>query len=427
VDIDRWLDEFTPRLIEARRHLHAHPEASREERETSRFVARQLEAAGLEVKLGRDGLGVIAEGALGPADASTPLIAIRADLDALRVQDTKTTPYASRHPGLCHACGHDAHAAIVLGVGLCLSAASFAAGPAGAAAPRGEAVAALTRGVRVRCLFQPAEETADGARWLVEQGAVDGVDAILGIHVDPERALGVVGLRDGPMTAHCDEVEMVVEGMGGHSARPHHTRDPIAAAAHLVSSLYGFLPRSVDARCPSVFSIGRMAGGILPNVIPDRVEIRGTLRTLDAETRAKLKDRIEDIVHGVRETSGTTIHLRFINPIDAVYNDPFVAGALREAAIQMLGPASVETIRHPSMGGEDFSGYLTRVPGAMIRVGVAPPGFAAPFLLLHAPDFDIDERAIPLAARILLRAALRLSNAAAPWGTQPVSDRPRCP
>ncbi|MBX3438111.1 MAG: amidohydrolase [Planctomycetaceae bacterium] len=392
-EIDRQMGELEPRLIDVRRHLHAHPEPSREERETSAYIASQLAAAGVEPHLCRDGLGVIAETVLGTPAADAPLIALRADLDALRIQDAKSTAYASQRPGLCHACGHDAHATMVLGAALF------------AAANSGRTIDAV--GARLRFVFQPAEETSEGARWLVEQGAVDDVDAILGVHVDPERPLGSVGIRYGTLTANCDEVEIIVEGKGGHSARPHHTLDPIAAAAHVVSALYQFLPRAVDSRSPSVFSVGKIAGGTLPNVIPDRVQILGTLRTLESETRTTLKNRIEEIVHGVKELSRTSMRVRFTTPIDSVENDHRVTAALERASRRVLGDAGVQMIARPSMGGEDFSAYLTRVPGSLLRIGCAPPGFAAPFL--HAPEFDIDERALALGSRILLRAALILS------------------
>jgi amidohydrolase len=403
--LDRQIGDLEARLIEIRRYLHAHPEPSREEWETSKFLAGQLSEAGLDARLCRDGLGVIAEAVLGRPPQDGPIVAIRADIDALRIQDTKTTSYASTRPGLSHACGHDAHATMVLGAALCAAGCQLdePAATGNGNPPRGDSCP----GVRLRFLFQPAEETSDGARWLVEQGAVDGCAAILGIHVDPERPVGTVGVRHGTMTANCDEVEIFVEGKGGHSARPHHTLDPIAAAASLVSSLYQFLPRSVDARSPAVFTVGRIAGGTLPNVIPERVEIRGSLRTLDPRTREILKERIEAIVHGVKESSRTSIQLKFLTPIDAVHNDPVVTEALEQAALRVLGTEGVQPITEPSMGGEDFSGYLTRVPGALLRLGCAPPGFAAPFL--HAPDFDIDERALALGTRILLRAALLLA------------------
>lgn len=395
--LDRELAALEPRLIEVRRHLHAHPEPSKAEFETSQYLHDRLRETGIAAKLARDGLGVVADLDVGEPSADSPRIALRADLDALRIPDGKTTPYASRRPGLCHACGHDAHATIVLGTALC-------AGRLAAASPR---VAGDLSGLRLRFIFQPAEESADGGAWMVEQGAVDGVSSILGVHVDPERTLGMVGIRYGVLTANCDEVEITIEGQGGHSARPHQTQDPIAAAASLVSTLYQFLPRSVDARSPAVFTIGKLSGGTLPNVIPSRVEILGSLRTHHPATRQTLKDRIESIVHGVKEASGAAIHLRFLESIDSVVNDTAVTAALEEASRRVLGSEGIDHLANASMGGEDFSAYLRRVPGAMLRVGVAPPGFAAPHL--HSPDFDIDERALALGARILLRAALILS------------------
>jgi amidohydrolase len=383
-------------LIEVRRHLHSYPEPSCLELETSQFLADRLREAGIDARLCRDGLGVIADLDVGPVNNTSPRIALRADIDALKIQDAKTTPYASQRPGLCHACGHDAHSTMVLG------AAWTAAG-----LPRDLPLSPTLDGVRLRFLFQPAEEEALGAHWLVEQGAIDGCAAILGQHVDPARSLGTVGIRYGMLTANCDDVEIFADGRGGHAARPHQTRDPIAAAANLVSSLYQFIPRSVDSRDPVVFTVGKLAGGTLNNVIPERVEIQGSLRTLDQQTRQQVQDRIRAIVHGVQEASGTMIHLRFHSSIDGVNNDRRCTAALESAARTILGTQSIQHIPLPSMGAEDFSAYLTRVPGAMLRLGCAPPGFSAPHL--HAPDFDVDERVLAVGTRILLTAALTLA------------------
>ncbi|MEZ6058303.1 MAG: amidohydrolase [Planctomycetaceae bacterium] len=386
-------------MIETRRHLHAHPEPSGHEQETTAYIVDQLTQAGLSPRVGRNGLGLIVDVDLGNPVPNSPRIALRADIDALKIVDAKTTSYASRREGLCHACGHDAHTTIALGAAL--TAQRLSASYADLSGPNGP------EGFRLRFVFQPAEETAEGAQWMVEQGAVDDVTAILGCHVDPERPLGTVGIRYGALTAHCDEVEIVVEGRGGHAARPHHTQDPIAAAVSLASALFQFLPRSVDSRSPAVFTIGKFSGGTLSNVIPGRVEILGTLRTLDQEVRQRLKDRIESIVHGVKEASGTSIHLRYFEPLNAVINDPRCTAALEESSRRVLGNEGVQSISLASMGGEDFSAYLTRVPGSMLRLGSAPPGFAAPFL--HSPDFDVDERVLAIGSRILLRAALLLA------------------
>ncbi len=366
VALDQQLSEFESRLIEVRRHLHAHPEPSRQERETSKYIAARLSEAGIDAKLCRDGLGVIADVDVGQPTEKTPRIAIRSDIDALYIQDIKTSPYASKHAGLCHACGHDAHTAIVLGAAMTSAAFNHQADANGS-----------PLNARLRFIFQPAEESAEGARWMVEQGAVEDVAAIIAGHVDPERQWGTVGMRYGTLTANCDEVEVVVEGKGGHSARPFHTKNPIAAAAHLITALYEFLPRSVDARSPSVFSVGKVCGGTLPNVIPDRVEILGSLRSLDEQTRVRLKDRIEEIVHGAKEASGAAMHLRFYEPISAVYNDPRITSFLEEAAVRVVGRENVQEITQASMGGEDFSEYLSRVPGSLLRIGCAPPGFSA--------------------------------------------------
>jgi len=238
---------------------------------------------------------------------------------------------------------------------------------------------------------------------------MDGVDAILGLHVDPERIVGKVGIRYGVLTANCDEVVIVVGGHGGHAARPHHTLDPIAASAHLVSTLYEFLPRSVDARNASVFTVGKIEGGYAPNVIPESVEMHGTLRTTDAESRQLLQQRIRDICSGVEQSSGTRVEVRFQQPLKSVDNHPRIAAALEEASLAVVGRENIDLIDQPSMGGEDFSVYLDHAPGALLRLGCADPADDSP-PFLHSSLFDVDERAIALGARVLLRAAFLLGT-----------------
>jgi amidohydrolase len=393
----RTVAEMSTRLVEVRRHLHRCPEPSCHERATSQYLFDQLRSAGIEGRLCRDGLGVVADLDVGAPAPSTPRIALRADIDALRIQDAKTTPYASQSAGLCHACGHDAHSTIVLGAALATARLREEGGP----------LYPPQAGLRLRFIFQPAEETAQGGHWMVEQGAVDGVAAILALHVDPERSVGAAGIRYGALTANCDELEVVIEGTGGHAARPHQTVDPIAAGVQLASALYQLLPRSVDARNASVFSLGRFSGGTLPNVIPGRVELLGTLRTLDQHVRQTLHDRIAAVIRGIEISSGATIRARWYESIDGVMNDDRATAALESAARAVLGEAAVQRIPLASMGAEDFSAYLSRTRGAMFRLGVAPPGEAAP--LLHHPNFDIDERALEIGPRILLGAAWRLT------------------
>ena len=404
--LDEQIDRFADEQIAIRRHLHAHPEPSGEESETSLYISRRLAAAGVESRLLQNDrgvkTGVVADLILGQPRPDAPLIAIRADIDALRVPDEKTIEYRSQRPDVAHACGHDAHIAVVLGAAL-----------AGAGANRHNGSVPRPSGARLRFLFQPAEETSEGAHWLVSQGAMNGVDAVLGMHVDPERACGEVGIRYGVLTANCDEIQFLIEGRGGHAARPHHSIDPVAAAAHLITALYGFLPRSVDARNPSVFTVGRISGGYAPNVIPERVELEASLRTTDEATRHRLLQRIGEVCNGVQELSGATVTPQFLRPLGAVNNDAMLTGALEAASRRLLDPSRIILLDRPSMGGEDFSVYLEHAPGAMLRLGCALPGGNPPFL--HSPTFDLDERALALGTRILIRAALLLTQTTAEW------------
>ena len=405
--IDSCVANLEQTLVEIRRHLHAHPEASGEEVETSEHIAQRLAEVGLEPRVYRRGIGVSADVTIGQPSDDAPLIALRSDMDALRMVDQKDVEYRSQTLGVTHACGHDVHATVVLGAAL----AGESLREIGVKEP-GLRQAGL-RGARLRLIFQPAEETSEGASWLVEQGVLEGVDAILGLHVDPERLVGQVGVRYGIMTANCDEVAFTIDGHGGHAARPHHTVDSVAAAAQLVGALYQFLPRAVDSRDPSVFTVGVVSGGYAPNVIPERVELRGSLRTTDLHARETLKRRIADIVDGVEEVSGASIRHEFLNPLKSVDNDPRMASVLEDAAERVVGRENVTLIDRPSMGGEDFSVYLTHVPGAMLRLGCSAPGVEPP-LFLHSPFFDLDERVIGLGTRILIRAALLASERLVP-------------
>lgn len=399
---DRTAGELSSEIIRIRRHLHAHPEPSGEEIATTQFVQQQLAQRGLRPQLarshqGRD-VGLWCDLDLGEPAADAPRIALRCDLDALKMQDEKQVEYRSTRTGVAHACGHDAHTAILLGTALAAVQASR------------DALVATLSGLKLRLLFQPAEETSDGARWLVEQGAVDGVAAILGLHVDPERPVGEVGIRYGMLTANCDAIDIAIRGHGGHAARPHHSRDPIAAAAQLVAVLYQQLPRSVDSRDASVFTVGRIHGGYSHNVIPEAVLLQATLRTTDAVSRATLQRRIDEICRGVAQAAGVEIEIAFGVPLPGVNNHPRLAAALEMAAVRVLGIDGVKQITRPSLGGEDFAVYLDKLDGALLRLGCATPQLQSPFL--HSPLFDIDERCLAIGMKVLFRAAVLLSSPA---------------
>jgi amidohydrolase len=384
--IDEWLLAHRSVLVGIRRHLHMHPESSGEERETSLYLAERLAEVGVESRVLRDGLGVVADASIGTPGPDAVRVALRADIDALEIADGKTVEYRSCHEGLMHGCGHDVHSTVVLGVAMAVAEHGDCEGP----------------GVHLRYLFQPAEEICLGAKWLVEQGVLEGVDAILGLHVDPERPAGEVGVRSGALTAHCNEVIIHVRGQGGHAARPHQSRDPIAATVELAAALYALLPRGVDSRHASVFSIGRIHGGTVTNVIPDEVEILGSLRTVAPGDDKVLKERILEISAGVASMTGTQIDVVFRRSLEAVRNDPDITGTIERAARMVLGDAAVKRIELPSLGGEDFSVYQQQVPGSMFRLGTRTPDGN----LLHTPEFDIDEDSLVPGARILIRAAL---------------------
>jgi len=389
-ELDDAVDREFENMVALRRHLHAHPEPSGEEYNTSLTMYQKLGDAGFRVRMGSDGRGVVADMPTAAGD-DEPLIALRADRDALHIQDAKHVEYRSTCPGVMHACGHDAHTAIVYGTLTALHHMSVVGG--------------LPWPINVRGVFQPAEETCKGAREMIEVGALDGVSAILANHMDPSRKVGRIGLRSGVLTANCDDMRIRIHGRGGHAARPHEARDPIAAAAQLINALYLFIPRTTDSMDAVVVTIGQVLGGDNPNVIPEWLELNGTLRTLDRDVRKETIDKIRKLGHGIGQTSDTVIDVQFGNGSQSVNNDSQLIDIFRWATEDALGHEGVEKIQRPSMGAEDFAFYLDHVPGAMARVGCVSDkaGGAA----LHAPDFDIDEEALRVAARVMARSVVR--------------------
>ncbi len=393
--LDRIAESRADAWISTRRFLHQNPELSAKEFQTTRFIMERLQTLGLSPTTTSREVGCMADLTLGRPSADSPLIAIRADIDALPLQDRKQVDYASSIPGITHACGHDVHTTIALAVA--------------------ETMVGLTEtlsdsdppSVRLRFVFQPAEEIAEGAGWMVEAGALQGVSCILGLHVDPTATVGRIGIRYGVLTAHVDEVSLTVKGKGGHAARPQHTSDPLLTAATLVTTLYQQVSRQADALHPTVFTIGSIHGGTVSNVIPDEVQLEGTLRTTDADVRTRVMDSIRRLCRGLEEATGNRIDVDFRCPLGAVLNDTTATSACEQAAIQVLGSSSVTRIEKPSMGGEDFAVYLDHVPGSQFRLGcAAEPG---EWPLLHSPFFDVDERCVSIGARVMTRAALLLA------------------
>ncbi|MCP9785015.1 amidohydrolase [Cyanobium sp. N5-Cardenillas] len=386
--MDATLQAALPELIQLRRHIHRHPELSGHEQQTAALVAGELRRWGWDVREGVGRTGVVAE--LGPLGA--PLVALRADMDALPIEERTQLAYASSRQGLMHACGHDIHTTVGLGVARLLA----------SVADR------LT--ARVRLLFQPAEETAEGAAWMRADGAMDGVQALFGVHVFPSLAVGTVGVRSGSLTAAAGEREGEVLGEGGHGARPHQSTDAIWIAARVVSGLQEAISRRLDPLHPVVVSFGLIEGGKAFNVIADHVRLLGTVRCLDLEVHAQLPGWIEDTVHALCRGHGgeARVHYRCISP--PVHNDPELTQLVADAAVALLGRPRVQWLEQPSLGAEDFAELLANTRGTMFRLGVAGPGGCSP---LHSNSFDPDEGCLEVGIKVLALSLLR-------WMERPV-------
>jgi amidohydrolase len=306
-------------------------------------------------------------------------------MDALPVEERTGLPYASCQQGLMHACGHDLHTAIGLGVARLL-------------APLAERLTA-----RVRLLFQPAEETAQGAGWMLADGAMECVRALFGVHVFPSLEVGSIGVRSGSLTAAAGELEVEVLGEGGHGARPHQSTDAIWIAAKVVSGLQEAISRRLDALQPVVVSFGRIEGGKAFNVIADHVRLLGTVRCLDTEVHDELPGWIEDTVHAICRGYGGEARVRYRCISPPVHNDPGLTDLVEEAAITLIGASQVRRLHQPSLGAEDFAQLLTVAPGTMFRLGVAGAEGCAP---LHNGTFNPDERSLAVGIEVLTLSLL---------------------
>lgn len=365
--------KLSPRLIEIRRHLHSHPELSGQEHHTAAFVAGVLSSNGVHVREGVGKTGVIGEVQGTPSDR--PCLAIRTDMDALPIQERTGLEYASKAAGVMHACGHDVHTTVGLGTAMVLS-----------------QLAEELPG-KVRFLFQPAEEIAQGASWMVQDKAMDNVSAILSLHVFPSIPAGKVGIRYGALTAAADELDIIIVGESGHGARPHEAIDAIWIAAQVITTLQQAISRTQNPLRPVVLSIGQISGGRAPNVIADSVKLRGTVRSLHPETRANLPLWIEKIVGNVCASYGAQYEVNYRPGTPGVQNDLALSQLLQTAAEEAWGSDRVQVLTEPSLGAEDFSLYLEHAPGSMFRLGVGYEDRAINYPL-HHPQFEVNESAI---------------------------------
>ncbi|MFE6779007.1 amidohydrolase [Streptomyces sp. NPDC057702] len=405
-------------LIDFRRDLHMHPELGNREFRTTAVIKARLERAGLAPRVLAIGTGLVcdidpvelAEGGAPERDAHAaygdgfpgeagdagarrgdgrPFLALRADIDALPIPDTKTVAYRSTVPDRAHACGHDVHTTVVLGAGLVL--------------------ADLARQGRlphpVRLIFQPAEEVLPGgAADIIEDGVLDGVGRIIAVHCDPRVDVGRLGLRVGPITSACDRLEVTLDGAGGHTARPHLTTDMVTAVAKVATEVPAVLSRRVDTRSGLALTWGRIASGHASNVIPQQAELSGTVRCLDLPGWRAAPDLVHAAIEEVATLHRAKYEINYVRGVPPVVNEAEVADLLRRAMVVRRGADSVEDTEQ-SLGGEDFSWYLEHVPGAMARLGVRRVGDTTR-RDLHAGDFDVDEEAIEVGVELFTAAAL---------------------
>ena len=377
--------KLAPRLIEIRRHIHCHPELSGQEYQTAAFVAGVLSSSGIHVREGVGKTGVVGEV---QGKSSDRLLAIRTDMDALPILERTKLDFTSKVSGIMHACGHDVHTTVGLGTAMILS-----------------QLADELPG-NVRFLFQPAEEIAQGASWMVQDGVMDNVSAILSLHVFPSIPAGKVGIRYGALTAAADDLEIIIIGESGHGARPHEAIDAIWIAAQVITTLQQAISRTQNPLRPVVLSIGQISGGRAPNVIADQVKLLGTARSLHPESRANLPDWIEKIVANVCQSYGAQYQVTYRPGTPGVQNDLALSQLLQTAAEEAWGSDRVQVLPEPSLGSEDFSLYLEHAPGSMFRLGVGYPDRAINYPL-HHPLFEVDETAIVTGVVTLAYTALK--------------------
>ncbi|MCU1615796.1 MAG: amidohydrolase [Frankiales bacterium] len=381
---DAWATEHHDELVAVRRHLHAHPELSFAEYGTTSFLEQGLRAAGLEPRRLATGTGLVVD-----VGSGGPVVVLRADIDALPLADLKDVPYASTVDGVCHACGHDVHTTVLLGVARALAAVGDLPGT-------------------VRCIFQPGEETVPGgATGIVASGVLAGADRAFALHCDPSIPAGTIGLRTGAITAACDRIGVTLSGPGGHTARPQLTVDLVDALGRLITDLPGLLSRQVDPRAGMSLVWGAVNAGVAANAIPQRGRLQGTVRVLDRGAWQDAEGLVRSLVERVAATTGAEVDVDYVRGVPPVVNDSRTVALQRAAALDTVGAERV-VLSPQSMGGEDFGWFADVLPIGLARLGTHGGGTS---LDLHRGTFDVDESAIGIGVRFLARAALQALQA----------------
>ncbi len=381
--------EIGPAVAADRRYLHQHPELAFQERNTARFVAERLRTLGIETRTGIAKTGVL--GLLrGGREGKTVLL--RADMDALPMDELNDVPYRSRNPGVMHACGHDAHTAMLLGVARIL------------AERRGE-----IRG-NVKFAFQPAEEAEGGAKPMIDEGALGDprVDAAFGVHIGQDLPVGTIGVTTGPMNAASDGFVATIRGKGGHAARPHGCVDPVVIAAQSIVALQTLVSREVNPLRQAVITVGALHAGTVANIIPEMAVMKATVRTFDEEVRQQLAERIPALIGGLAAAMRGEAEVAYKFGYPPLINDAAMTDLVREVVRGFVGPERLIE-REPGMGGEDMAYFLQRAPGSFFRIGSRNPAKGLVYGH-HHPRFDIDEEALPVGVAALAGVALRYLN-----------------
>ena len=377
VDINTWLNENDSRLIEIRRYLHAHPEIGFKEHHTATYLKEILIGVGYDLHQTE----AMQEGFyIESGSGNGPTLAIRCDLDALPIHDSKQVPYRSKNEGVMHACGHDVHMTIATGMALWIKESNI-----------------KIQG-RLRIMYQPAEETAPGgALEMIKGGAVEGVDHIIGYHVLPKLQAGRIGLKAGPISAAVEAHSFTFEGKGGHTSRPEETEDLISIVSSFILEMNTKLDKIKTPESPFVIAFGHINGGYTYNVIPDSLLLRGTMRFLRDSTKIQLHELIQEMIIDFSNRMCVSINHKIPHSSPAVINDIKLTEIFRKSTQDVLGAGNTIEMESPSMGGEDFSFYLTHCPGIYFRIGCHNGKVND----LHTPNFDVDEKCISTAINVL--------------------------
>ncbi len=380
---DEKIDSFIEEILELRRHIHSHPELSGLEHQTAVLIAGYLKEIGWTVSESIGRTGVTAE--FGPSQNG--FIGLRVDMDALPIDEKTNLTFSSKIDGIMHACGHDIHTCIGLGVA--------------------KLIKTLNLNIGTRIIFQPAEEIASGAKWMIDDGVTQGLNQIIGVHVYPDLPLGKIGIKEGGMTAAAAEISVEIIGKSGHGARPHQGVDAIWVAAKVISGVQESITRKLDSLNPVVITFGKINGGKAYNIISEKVNILGTARCTDLTTFDFLGEWLKKTISEIATSCGAEAIVKFRPITPPVNNDLEVNKAIRDSAIELFGYENIVELQKPSMGAEDFAEFLNYVPGAMFRLGVANKRGCAP---LHTAEFNPDEGAIKLAVKLITQTIIKLGS-----------------